>query len=535
MLENSWQETLKSLFHCELKSLFPLARHLNRELYFFVGPTNSGKTYEAFEELKASDCGVYLAPLRLLALEGYERLNSQNISTSLITGEEELLNDDASYLCSTIEMLDFSLEVDTIVIDEVQMIDDRDRGWAWVNAIIGAPARKVIMTGSVNALKAVQQLSKYLEEPLHVRKFERKNPLRISSSPVNLSNLEDATALIAFSRGEVLRLKQKLSKQYSVSIIYGNLSPEVRKLEAKRFREKQTQILIATDAIAMGLNLPIKTIAFTTDEKFDGVSRRKITTNEILQIAGRAGRFGIEDEGFVAGVSHTIHKNIKEKFQGSMPTIKPPFVVKASPLQIATISKHLGTNNLRKILEFYATNIKFDGPFVAANIDSMLQASKYVDQKNLELETKFILSQAPLTINSPKILTTYKHYLHLFETSQKIRYFPPKKFKTSTNDDRLLLDAEDEIKLISLYLWLGFKFKDKFIDFETAYNTRIEINNFIELSLKKGIKIQEIIHDKKRASLKNQETKQFQNKNQSHKKKPKSHKKALLKVIEDKI
>ena len=142
MLENSWQETLKSLFHCELKSLFPLARHLNRELYFFVGPTNSGKTYEAFEELKASDCGVYLAPLRLLALEGYERLNSQNISTSLITGEEELLNDDASYLCSTIEMLDFSLEVDTIVIDEVQMIDDRDMGWAWVNAIIGAPARK---------------------------------------------------------------------------------------------------------------------------------------------------------------------------------------------------------------------------------------------------------------------------------------------------------------------------------------------------------------------------------------------------------
>lgn len=489
MLENSWQETLKSLFNCELKSLFPLARHLGRELHFFVGPTNSGKTHSAFEELKVADCGVYLAPLRLLALEGYERLNAQNISTSLITGEEELLSEDATHLCSTIEMLDFSLEVDVIVIDEVQMINDRDRGWAWVNAIIGAPARKIIMTGSINALKAVQQLAKYLDEPLFVKKFERKNPLKMANSPVNLSNLEDATALIAFSRGEVLRLKQKLAKQYLVSIIYGNLSPEVRKLEAKRFREKETQILIATDAIAMGLNLPIKTIAFTTDEKFDGVSRRQITTNEILQIAGRAGRYGMEDEGFVAGISHTIHKNIKEKFQGSMPTIKPPFVVKASPLQIATISKHLGTTNLRKILEFYTLNIKFDGPFVAANIESMLQASKFVDQKNIELETKFVLAQAPLTINSPKNLTTYKHYLHLFETNQKIRYFPPKKFKTSTNDDKLLLEAEDEIKLISLYLWLGFKFRDRFVDFNIAYNTRVEINNFIELSLKKGIKI----------------------------------------------
>ena len=89
--------------------------------------------------------------------------------------------------------------------------------------------------------------------------------------------------MIAFSRAEVLKLKQKLQKKYSVSVIYGNLSPEVRRDEARRFREKKSQILIATDAISMGLNLPIKTILFTTDTKFDGISKRKISVNEIVQ------------------------------------------------------------------------------------------------------------------------------------------------------------------------------------------------------------------------------------------------------------
>ena len=101
---------------------------------------------------------------------------------------------------------------------------------------------------------------------------ERKSAICFCSS-----KLENGTALIAFSRAEVLKLKQKLQKKYSVSVIYGNLSPEVRRDEARRFRDGQSQILIATDAISMGLNLPIKTILFTTDTKFDGISKRKIS------------------------------------------------------------------------------------------------------------------------------------------------------------------------------------------------------------------------------------------------------------------
>ena len=262
-MKENWQQQLQSLLNCDLKTLYPLARSLNRKLEFYVGPTNSGKTYNAMQKLKEANSGLYLAPLRLLALEGYEDLKASNIQASLITGEEQMLNEDAAHVCSTIEMIDFDLDVDVAVIDEVQMLDDADRGWAWVNAIIGCPAKKIIMTGSVNALDAVKRIATYLDEDLEIVKHQRKNELKVLPKWTPLEKLEDGTALIAFSRRDVLQLKQKLQKKYTVSVIYGNLSPEVRRDEAQRFREKKSQILIATDAIAMGLNLPIKTILFT--------------------------------------------------------------------------------------------------------------------------------------------------------------------------------------------------------------------------------------------------------------------------------
>ncbi len=111
-MKENWQEQLQTLLNCDLKTLYPLARSLNRKLEFYVGPTNSGKTYNAMQKLKEANSGLYLAPLRLLALEGYEDLKASGLEASLITGEEQMLNEDAAHVCSTIEMLDFDLDVD---------------------------------------------------------------------------------------------------------------------------------------------------------------------------------------------------------------------------------------------------------------------------------------------------------------------------------------------------------------------------------------------------------------------------------------
>ena len=490
-MKENWQEQLKDLLNCDLKSLYPLARTIKRELEFYVGPTNSGKTYNAMKKLKEANSGLYLAPLRLLALEGYEDLKESNIDASLITGEEQILNEDAAHICSTIEMIDFDLEVDVAVIDEVQMLEDIDRGWAWVNAIIGVPAKKVIMTGSVNALEAVKKIVQYLDEELEVVRHKRKNPLLVLQKWTPLDKLENGTALIAFSRAEVLKLKQKLQKKYSVSVIYGNLSPEVRRDEARRFRDGQTQILIATDAISMGLNLPIKTILFTTDTKFDGISKRKISVNEIVQIAGRAGRFGLFEAGYLGATRRDVLNYIAEEFEAPIKTIKPPFKVKINNNQLEALASHIKTNSLTKILKFFADNMVFSGPFVAANISSMIEAAKIVDTKfNLKLEEKYLLAQAPITAKSTIIIQAYDAYIASVIKKRVCHYKPsitlPK--KAITQKDLLLV--EDEVKKISLYLWLSYKLPELFPDHDKAYILRNSFNSFIEKSLR-GNLIQE--------------------------------------------
>ena len=484
-MKNSWQEDLKILLNCDLKTLYPLARSMNRKLEFYVGPTNSGKTYNAMKKLKEANSGLYLAPLRLLALEGYEDLKESNIEASLVTGEEQQLNEDAAHICSTIEMIDFDLEVDVAVIDEVQMLEDDDRGWAWVNAIIGVPAKRVIMTGSVNALDAVKKIAQYLDEELEIVKHKRKNELKILDKWTSLDKLEDGTALIAFSRAEVLKLKQKLQKKYTVSVIYGNLSPEVRRDEARRFREKKSQILIATDAISMGLNLPIKTILFTNDTKFDGVSKRKITVNEIVQIAGRAGRFGLFEAGYLGATRRDILNYIEEEFQSPIRTIKPPFKVKINNSQLESLSMHLKTKSLGKVLNFFALNMKFNGPFEAANLSSMLEASRIVDSKDgLTLEEKYLLAQAPITTKSTIILQAYNSYIASVVKKRPNHYKPSITLPQKAITQKDLLLVEDEVKKISLYLWLSYKLPNLFPDHDKAYILRNSFNSFIEKSLK---------------------------------------------------
>jgi ATP-dependent RNA helicase SUPV3L1/SUV3 len=484
-LNLSFQEQLNSLLNCDIKSLYPLAREIKRKLYFFVGPTNSGKTYKAIQEMKNADSSIYLAPLRLLALENYEYLKEQGINSSLITGEEEIFNEDSAHICSTIEMLNFNMEVDVCVIDEVQMLEDEDRGWAWVNAILGAPAHKVIMTGSVNALSVIEKLAKYLGEELEVVKFKRKNPLQVDNTPTILRDIQDATALIAFSRNDVLRLKSKLSKYHKVSVLYGNLSPEVRREEARRFRDAQSNILIATDAIAMGLNLPIKHLLFTTDRKFDGKEKRELIPNEVIQIAGRAGRYGHHEVGHIGATSRSVLEHVNNMFHSPMHTIKPPLKVKATQSQVEELSTFLNTKNLSKILKYFSKHMRYDGPFIATNIKTMIELAIILDSKeNLSLEDKYQLASAPTNTRSPLLKSAYLKYVDAVLKNRKM------KFKLVTNTNGIaktqieLLQAEDEVKKISLYLWLSFKFPELFPDAGKAELARVQLNSFCENSLK---------------------------------------------------
>ncbi|RRS31768.1 MAG: helicase [Epsilonproteobacteria bacterium (ex Lamellibrachia satsuma)] len=470
----------------DFKNLFPLARELKRKIIFHVGPTNSGKTYQALKALEGATTGYYLAPLRLLALEGYENLKKEGVLVSLITGEEEIIDEESTHISSTIEMMNSAVDVDVCVIDEIQMISDRDRGWAWANALIGAPAKKVILTGSSNALPAVKELCEYLDEELEIIEFERKNELEMMRYPVSMKKIAPQTAVVAFSRRDVLSLKQQLSEKYHVSVVYGNLSPEVRREEARRFREGESEILVATDAIAMGLNLPIRTILFAKDNKFDGLRRRELLPTEVVQISGRAGRYGFEEKGYIGALDETTLQTINNTFHSPLPDIELPVSVMASLDHVMLIGEILETENITTILGFFADNMEFDGPFMAANIDSMLEIAAIVDEYHLDLKTRFFLSCAPASISSPYIESVFHRYIRQIEAGGKVLYIPPRDLPAFAQTNDMLLNAEDRVREISLYLWLSFKFPDIFEDTQKAIEARVRLNNFIENSLRKG-------------------------------------------------
>jgi len=470
----------------DFKNLYPLARKLKREIVFHVGPTNSGKTYAALKALEDATTGYYLAPLRLLALEGYENLKKEGVAVSLITGEEEIIDEESTHISSTIEMMNGAVDVDVCVIDEIQMISDRDRGWAWANALIGAPAKKVILTGSSNALPAVKELCTYLGEALEIVEFERKNELQMMQYPTSMKKIAPQTAVVAFSRRDVLSLKQQLSEKYRVSVVYGNLSPEVRREEARRFREGESEILVATDAIAMGLNLPIKTILFSKDNKFDGLRRRELLPAEVVQISGRAGRYGFEEKGYIGALEENALQTIETAFHSPLPDIELPVSIMASLEHVMLIGEILETENITTILGFFADNMEFDGPFMAANIDSMLEIAAIVDEYHLDLKTRYFLSCAPASISSPYIESVFHRYIRQIEAGGKVLYIPPRDLPAFAQTNDMLLNAEDRVREISLYLWLSFKFPDIFEDIQKAIEARVRLNNFIETSLRKG-------------------------------------------------
>ena len=296
-------ENIESSTPDDYTMLFPLARQINRRFIIHIGPTNSGKTYQALEDLKLAYSGIYLAPLRLLAYEQYEKMNREGVPCSMITGEEQIIMPGSFHQSSTIEMLDLNEEWDVAVIDEAQMAADLQRGGFWTNAILGIRAKVIHICASPDAETALKRMISSCSDSYEVVYHDRKTPLVMDEEAAQFTfpnDVRPGDALIVFSRKDVHAVAAELQqKGISCSIIYGSLPYDVRHREAQKYADGETEVVVATDAIGMGMNLPIKRIVFLQTVKFDGNSERTLTSSEVKQIAGRAGRYGLYDTGYV--------------------------------------------------------------------------------------------------------------------------------------------------------------------------------------------------------------------------------------------
>ncbi|MBE7018052.1 MAG: hypothetical protein E7420_07890 [Ruminococcaceae bacterium] len=299
------RSSLKMLAELNPKDEYPEARAMNRHFILHLGGTNTGKTYAGFRRLSEVKSGVYLSPLRLLALEGQETLLDYGVKCSLSTGEEEDIMPGDTHVSATAEKLDLKRKFDVAVIDECQMISDRERGYAWTRAILGVQAPEVHLCGAPHAKNILLRLIKSCGDSYEVIEHKRKTPLICMKRQTSWEDIRPGDALITFSKIGVLSIAEDMrQKGKNPAIIYGALPYSTRRKQVEGFLNGDMEYVVSTDAIGMGLNLPIRRIIFTDTEKFDGTERRELKPEEIQQIAGRAGRYGMYDKGFVGATEN---------------------------------------------------------------------------------------------------------------------------------------------------------------------------------------------------------------------------------------
>jgi ATP-dependent RNA helicase SUPV3L1/SUV3 len=468
---------------------FQKARHLQRSVTLYVGPPNSGKTHAAFERLAQAHDGAYLAPLRLLALEGRDRLVARGVPTSLLTGEENVPADDARVVSSTIEMVGTNKPIDVAVIDEAQMIFDPSRGWAWTQAIVAVPANEVIIICSAYAVPAIERLLGLCGERCTVRRFDRKQHVEMLAHPVPIASLKLGDAVVAFSRRDVLMLRDQIAASgHPVSVIYGALPPEVRRREAERFAQGESHILVATDAIGMGLNLPIRRVLFSTMTKFDGQDDRPLNESEVHQIAGRAGRYGIHEEGF-AGVlkeaepaAARMLKELLHKTPRAPDDFKAP--VAPNGWHVDTISSRLHKTKLREVLGVFMEQLKLDDAhFAVAELEQMLELAEQLDRvaAKLTLKERFIYAQAPVDTRTESQVQAYLDW----SSSHALTGKAGSPWFLDDVDSHSRLDRmEQALRACTLWLWLDLRFPGVYGHVDRVIALRGSLNDGIERQLK---------------------------------------------------
>lgn len=461
---------------------FPQTLAMNRRFILHIGPTNSGKTFHALERLKTAGRGVYLGPLRLLALEVYEKMQEYGVPSTMLTGQECIADEGSRITASTIEMTDFSQEYDIAVIDEAQLTADPDRGHCWTKAILGLRAREIHVCMSPAAEQVITHLIHLCGDSFAICRYHRKTDLICEDRPLSFpADVKAGDALVVFSKKAVLDVAGRLEEEgIKASVIYGSLPPEIRRRQMQLFTSGKTKVVVATDAIGMGLNLPVRRIVFVQTDKFDGSSRRGLTTPEIKQIAGRAGRFGLFDTGYINALGQENLDYIKEHLNETEPSITS--VSLGFPQILLDLDEPLDV-----ILKVWKS-VEPEPPFEKVSIDDTLclyaQAEKCRDSI-YGFEDKHILYKmisCPIDVDDRQVVSQWLRYCQNYPADVRLKH-PDRNCGTKQG----LQKFETYYRKLDLYYQFSHRF-DKIIDKEWLELERTKTEATIMQFLAKGKK-----------------------------------------------
>lgn len=307
-------------------------------------PTGSGKTMVAYlwagllgeDGLPVLPDGgriIFTAPIKALSNERYLDLRRLGLDVGIETGDFKK-NEDARIVCCTQEIYTLKyarVPGQKLIVDEFHYIfDDPDRARAYIDGIRNADESTMMLVMSAT-LGGARSVCRYLERTtgrpflLYENKRRETELIFVSERPARIDTVKNALVFLFSQKGAtelaymvagerdgisshgrerlgelasilgVPKVQQPLYK--GVGIYHGGMLPKEKILVESAFRERILDVVCGTNALALGVNLPAETVVFAQLVRYHSDS--PISKNEFLQMAGRAGRKGLFNPGFV--------------------------------------------------------------------------------------------------------------------------------------------------------------------------------------------------------------------------------------------
>lgn len=394
-------------------------------------------------------------------------------------------------MSSTVEMASTSHKVDVAVIDELQLLSDPGRGWAFTRALLGLPANEIHVCGDPSMLPLLERLCAETKEKLVVKFYERLSPLRPAKRAIqSLKEVKHGDCVVAFSRKEVHAMRRRIERdgKHRCAVVYGALPPESRSLQAQLFNTPRNGfgVLSASDAVGMGLNLAIRRIIFTTMTKYDGVQERQLTPIEIKQIAGRAGRFSSAfSEGIVTAMSQ---QDIPLLHEALATPVDPIHAAAVFPRfeQLAAFASAFPQCNLADILDLFAAHATLDSEnYFYAHFDDVKTNAVMLRHLPLSLREAYTFAISPCDPTDGPVAEALVAFATAFSlrstpvTPELIQH-PPLALAQSSED---LRELEATHRAFDLFVWLSYRFEDDFEGRERAEEMRYLCAMYVDESI----------------------------------------------------
>jgi len=344
-------------------------------------PTGSGKSLVAqglhFKALCEGKRSFYTAPIKALVSEKFFDLctvfGAENVG--MLTGDASI-NWAAPILCCTQEVLTNmalrqgeATDAPYVVMDEFHYYADRDRGHAWQIPLLTMPRTTFLLMSATlgNVANIAERLTVYtgrevadvysevrpvplsyeyretpLQEtveklldaeraPIYVVSFTQREAAEVAGA-LTSAKVTDREGRKAISQAvQGFRFDTPYGKDmkriisHGIGVHHAGLLPKYRLLVEQLAQQGLLRVISGTDTLGVGVNIPIRTVLFTKLSKYDGERVRILSVRDFKQIAGRAGRKGFDDAGWVEcqAPEHVI-ENKAAAAKGKARSRKPP-------------------------------------------------------------------------------------------------------------------------------------------------------------------------------------------------------------------